>query len=598
MKRFFGLQFTAIICCFAMMMMSCTDDDTKGQLTPEEKEKAEFFEKIKDPRIDYSVAEILGCVRAYEFNEDGTFNAASIVGWDDNDNGDIADEERDYYALQGQWMPVKGLYCEEADETFDALYVKYKTIYIEEDGKEIEDVDSEEVEDIIYLVPSDAEGGEYALVWHTDLLAIAASYNDQNAASRRSIFGDWFQAIKKVAPKLVKPFETVGKGLVKMAKAVAKGFEKAGQFALKVAFNKYPLDLKGNANWMGEVFKDQNPLLRDISLPGTHDTFTYDYGRVYGAWAKTQAYNVEDQFTSGIRFFDFRFKYTSMGNFRMCHGINLTSINLDEAFKYLIKMLKDNPQETVVICLKFEEQDMTQERIDELKKAVNRYKDHFVPSEKVTADLRLNDCRGKMVVFQRFPESMTPQNKEDKNNYKGATDFVYANHGSENDMKDMVYQGKTVGTLMTQDKFECDTKGANGTFDFQKKVEEMAQAYWKEKLDLTIANMNDAQTPKKNDTWHFIYASGFIKTYLTFTFFNKDLGGIPFMSYERSANYMNKAIADHINANLGKKTGFVIMDFGGIHTFGAVSRTDVYGDNLVTALINNNKELVKKGAFK
>ena len=82
MKRIFGLQFTAMICCFAMMM-SCTDDDTKGQLTPEEKEKAEFFEKIKDPRIDYSVAEILGCVRAYEFNEDGTFNAASIVGWDD-----------------------------------------------------------------------------------------------------------------------------------------------------------------------------------------------------------------------------------------------------------------------------------------------------------------------------------------------------------------------------------------------------------------------------------------------------------------------------------------------------------------------------------
>ena len=74
-------------------------------------------------------------------------------------------------------------------------------------------------------------------------------------------------------------------------------------------------------------------------------------------------------------------------------------------------------------------------------------------------------------------------------------------------------------------------------------------------------------------------------------------GGLPILDYPSNAHFMNKVALDYINQHMGEKTGIVAMDFGGLDKEGAFSPTEVYGDMLVTALIENNKQLIEKKAI-
>jgi Jacalin-like lectin domain/Phosphatidylinositol-specific phospholipase C, X domain len=100
-----------------------------------------------------------------------------------------------------------------------------------------------------------------------------------------------------------------------------------------------------NANWMQSINETIAELtLRDLILPGTHDSGTYDINMlsglspdvspwanlmylspvigpaVYSGWAKAQGQNIAGQLASGIRYLDLRVA-SDNGKLRICHGM-------------------------------------------------------------------------------------------------------------------------------------------------------------------------------------------------------------------------------------------------------------------------------------
>ncbi|MCQ2152254.1 MAG: hypothetical protein MJY70_04270, partial [Bacteroidales bacterium] len=71
--------------------------------------------------------------------------------------------------------------------------------------------------------------------------------------------------------------------------------------------------LSAGNNWMASL--PDSTLVCNMTIPGTHDTFTYqlDYEFVTKYWWRTQTADVARQFDIGIRCFDFRPHYVDKG---------------------------------------------------------------------------------------------------------------------------------------------------------------------------------------------------------------------------------------------------------------------------------------------
>ena len=218
-----------------------------------------------------------------------------------------------------------------------------------------------------------------------------------------------------------------------------------------------------------ELFKDVNPKLHEISIPGTHDSFTYNLSKVTGLWGKTQVFDLEQQFDAGVRYFDFRLGGMNVSNLGFYHGFLCCEITLPKALDNIL-----------------------------------------VDPSKFGPDMRYNDCKGKILLMHMATRK-----------------------------------------------------------------------------DLLINNFQDASNmpSDRSDTWHLNKTSGYT------------LNGVV-MSYARNAYHMNKYALDYISEHLGEKTGWVVMDYAGLRTEGAIEKTNDHGDELLKILLQNNYAMVKSGVLK
>ena len=134
--------------------------------------------------------------------------------------------------------------------------------------------------------------------------------------------------------------------------------------------------------------------------------------------------------------------------------------------------------------------------------------------------------------------------------------------------------------VMEQDVCECKISGDNAEDEIAK--------HMATRKDLLLKNFQDASNTLSDrpDTWHLNKTSGYIKVN----------GKI--MSYARNAYHMNKYALDYISEHLGEKTGWVVMDYAGLRTEGAIEKTNVHGDELLKILLQNNYAMVKSGVLK
>ena len=562
MKKVFMMLAAILTICGTMTTLtSCSDSDDEYSLTPEEQLKIETFEKVKGIRSD-AAFEQLGVGRLFQFNADGTYYCTTYYHSDNDGDGIMDETENISVFTKGTWKPLGNTYSELAGKSFDAVAVEYKIAAIVETPsfKTIAKEDTTVYRDILYIVPNPKEGVNF--IFQSDLLKLKMMVEQGGIkAETRSWWDDLVN--------------TVARGV----QTVKETASDAWKWVKKAVADVYTPDVTGYSDWMGTAFKDVNPKVHEITLPGTHDTFTYEIGRLIGAWARTQVLNLEEQFDAGVRYFDFRIgtEDDDDDDLIFWHGFISCDVALKETMDKLRDLLKAHPGEMVVAMLKYEDKDPTQRTINLLRKELEPYKDLFVDESKLGPDLRLNDCRGKILLMQRFSE----------NSFNNASFGIYCGGGEVNEIRENRY-GNKKWKVMEQDMCECEVD--NDAYKTELNGKQVSvYDYFQYRKGIMEANFRDAEnTPAdRPDTWHINKTSGYLK-FMSYAM----------MSYSRNAIYMNKYASQYISEHLGEKTGWVIMDFAGVDEEGVSDPVKVYGAELIKVLIQNNYAMVRKGVLK
>lgn len=168
--------------------------------------------------------------------------------------------------------------------------------------------------------------------------------------------------------------------------------QKAGNV---VSFEAKPNDWLVNAasDWMAKL--PDNTQLKDISIPGTHDS-----GARFGLSAcKNQTWTIASQLEGGIRYFDIRNRRTQNG-FSIHHGPCFQKMTFGNVLDDIKAFLENHPNEVVLMRVK--EEFMAEQDSDSFYEIWERYMQQyshlFVPDmERLPT---LGEARGKIVVLR------------------------------------------------------------------------------------------------------------------------------------------------------------------------------------------------------
>lgn len=182
-----------------------------------------------------------------------------------------------------------------------------------------------------------------------------------------------------------------------------------------IRFGNIPDDQTGN-NWITPL--DDYIYLTQLSIPGTHDTFTYADMAVEGvsgtiARTQTEDFDITKQLAMGIRAFDFR---PARGRAFLVgenavwfyHGVVRIKVKFKAGLESLISYLDSNPGECAVILLRHEteinglfDQSDWASMVNSIL-AEDNIKNHIVA---YSPDLTLKDVRGKIVILSRMEDT-------------------------------------------------------------------------------------------------------------------------------------------------------------------------------------------------
>lgn len=191
-------------------------------------------------------------------------------------------------------------------------------------------------------------------------------------------------------------------------------------------------------NWMRDITSDTS--LRDISVPGTHDSATHVLGNA--AWIaanaaaflavlaastvmapvaglgfarvrkvfQAQSLNIREQLDFGVRFLDLRVNRTATG-FSMYHGPMPLFTELSDVLSDVAGFLADNPSETVLICLKRENSDDPLEVLTDLLAYLKPFAPMMFAQGRIPD---LGEVRGRIVFLNRITLGASIPAAEDK----------------------------------------------------------------------------------------------------------------------------------------------------------------------------------------
>jgi hypothetical protein len=183
----------------------------------------------------------------------------------------------------------------------------------------------------------------------------------------------------------------------------------------KITLPQIATEQTGN-NWITPL--DDNIYLTQLSIPGTHDTFTYADMVAEGvsgnlARTQTEGFDITKQLEMGIRAFDFRPARGGSGLFVenavwFYHGVVRIKVKFKAGLESLISYLDSNPGECAVILLRHETEISDLYSQSDWASMVNsilaedNIKNHIVA---YSPDLTLKDVRGKIVILSRMEDT-------------------------------------------------------------------------------------------------------------------------------------------------------------------------------------------------
>ena len=153
-------------------------------------------------------------------------------------------------------------------------------------------------------------------------------------------------------------------------------------------------------NWMCRI--PGTTYLRNISIPGTHDSGTSTASGFTASSAKCQDWTIAEQLNNGIRLLDIRFKVDG-DRLRVYHGVASMNLYHEEVFQAIRDFLTGNPTETVIISIRNEDDGANAAEKLKFEQILNAEMSAY-PGNWFTGSSfpRLSEARGKMVLFRRY----------------------------------------------------------------------------------------------------------------------------------------------------------------------------------------------------
>jgi len=159
-------------------------------------------------------------------------------------------------------------------------------------------------------------------------------------------------------------------------------------------FKSYKESENPGKNWMSRL--DDNSLLCETKIPGSHDSCTYSM-----LWlGETQNLNIDQQLECGVRYFDIRVNRVQ-DDYVIYHG-PLNGVRFDPIIDSIATFISSNPTETLLLDFQHFDngaQDYVFETV------TNKLLPYVVKNETSKSDLQFvselktSDVRGKCVVF-------------------------------------------------------------------------------------------------------------------------------------------------------------------------------------------------------
>jgi hypothetical protein len=319
--------------------------------------------------------------------------------------------------------------------------------------------------------------------------------------------------------------------------------------------------LPDNHVWMAEL--DNNRLVTDLSLPGTHDAATAEgweglIGELFGETsARAQDLTIAEQWAVGVRVFDIRPQKDGKV-LRCMHGVAGTKLLVGDFFSKMRDLLAASPTEFAIVTTKIDTSAGEPEVVEwaPMFNALihsDSLRQCFV---EFNPRMTVGELRGKILLLSRNKYADVPLGG-----------FIT---GWSSD-KDFANQqgGKITGSdgckcpLWMQDYFEPNSD--------------------REGKDQAILRMLDAAMARdltvKEPAWVMNYTAGNTKSFLS-------------DGYRENAVYANQVMIDYLNDETHTgSTGIVFMDYAGVDFSNSTNGKKVYnvkGLELVQTLIAQN----------
>ena len=156
-----------------------------------------------------------------------------------------------------------------------------------------------------------------------------------------------------------------------------------------------------NNVWMKDV--DDNKLIYDMSIPGTHDSgATHSIADVAG---KCQDSSIEEQLKMGVRFFDLRLQMVN-DEFKIVHSFVDQKLYFNVVLKDLTNYIKKYNSEFLIISIKEEEspKNSTKDFEELLLHNMSIYNDVICYDEVLPKTLK--EARGKIYIMSRYSQTV------------------------------------------------------------------------------------------------------------------------------------------------------------------------------------------------
>ena len=230
-------------------------------------------------------------------------------------------------------------------------------------------------------------------------------------------------------------------------------------------------------NWMKNIRDDMS--LKDISIPGTHDSSTKHCQ--FSLFASCQKKSIAEQLSMGVRAFDIRVDgMTLVHSFCKCKesffGKNLT---LDKVMGDMLSFLSENPTETIVMLFKMDKGDDSGKCFSMLYEnfIVNNPEKWYLENEIPT----LVEVRGKIVLVRR-----TEADYE-----KSGLDFtMMPDHGGMKETSSSSFSPNGKDTVTVQDRYSLLRK-----IKWEKSVKPLLEKSEEHKSNLVLNYFSTAGIP-------------------------------------------------------------------------------------------------------